>query len=239
MLMGSQDIAVLQVDFEDNFSTLWQDKVQSAHWNKKQVTAFTSVVWCKDTCKSAVVISDNLSHTKDSVITFIHKLISELIDISVKVLQLWSDGPRSQFKNRFIIAAVPWLEEKYSIKLCWNFFASSYGKGPVNGIGGTIKRIATQNVIQRKLSIIDALSFYQAVRNESKVDVYFFSADKNREMLNNTELGDIVNNVPEKPGIFSSHCLKHVAWCIEMLPYSTASYLVEQRTSFSLRKRSR
>ena len=168
-----------------------------------------------------------MSHTKDSVITFIAKLISELINSSVKVLQLWSDGPRSQFKDRFIAAAIPWLEEKYSIKLFWNFFVSSHGKGPVNWIGCTTKRIVTQKVIQQKLSITDALSFYQAVRNESKVNV-FVSVNEIREMFNNTELGDIVKNAPEKPGIFSSHSLKHVAGCIEMLPYSTASCLVNE-----------
>ena len=108
--------------------------MRSAHWNKKQVTVFMSVVWCQDTCKYAVVISDNLSHLKDSVITFIDKLISELIDSTVKVLQLWSDGPSSQFKNRFIAAAIPRLEEKYCIKLCSNFFTSSHGKGLVDGL---------------------------------------------------------------------------------------------------------
>ena len=182
--MGNQDTVALQVDFAGNFSTLWQNEVQSQHWNKKQVTLFTSVVWCQNTCKSEVVISDNLSHTKDSVITFIDKLISELVDSSVKVLQLWSDGPSSQFKNCFIATAIPWVDKKYSVKLCWNFFASSHGKGPVDGIGGAIKIIATHKVIQWKLSIKDAFSFYQAVRNESKVNVYFVSADKIREMFN-------------------------------------------------------
>ena len=43
LLMGNQNTAVLQVDFPENFSNLWQDKVQSPHWNKKQVTVFTSV----------------------------------------------------------------------------------------------------------------------------------------------------------------------------------------------------
>lgn len=47
-------------------------------------------------------------------------------------------------------------------------------------------------------------------------------------MFNNTELGDDVNKATEKPGIFSSHSMKHVAGCIEMLPYSTASYLVNE-----------
>ena len=151
------------------------------------------------------------------VIVLADKLISELINSSVKVLQLWSDGPSSQFKNHFIAAAIPWFEEKYSIKLCWNFFASSHGKGHVDGIGGTIKRIATQKVIHRKLSITDALiTFCQAVRNDSKVN-----ANKIRKIFNNTKFGDIVNNASEKLGIFSSYCLKHVAGCTEILTYSS------------------
>ena len=47
-------------------------------------------------------------------------------------------------------------------------------------------------------------------------------------MFNNTELGDNVNKAPEKPGIFSSHSMKHFAGCTEMLTYSTASYLVNE-----------
>ena len=39
-------------------------------------------------------------------------------------------------------------------------------------------------------------------------------------MFNNTQLGDTVNNATEKLCILFSHCLKHVAGCIEMLPHS-------------------
>ena len=84
--MGNQNTAILEVDFAENFSMLWQDKVQSSHWNKKQVTAFSSVLWCKDTCKYPVEISDNLSHMKDSVIAFIDRLIFEFIDSNVNIL---------------------------------------------------------------------------------------------------------------------------------------------------------
>ena len=34
-LQSNPDTAVLQVDFAENFSTLWQDEVQSAYWHKK------------------------------------------------------------------------------------------------------------------------------------------------------------------------------------------------------------
>ena len=36
-VQNDSEVALLQTDFAENFSKLWQDEVQSAHWNKKQV----------------------------------------------------------------------------------------------------------------------------------------------------------------------------------------------------------
>ena len=42
----------------------------------------------------------------------------------------------SQFKNRFMVAALKPLQEKHSIEITCNFFATSHGKGPVDGMFG-------------------------------------------------------------------------------------------------------
>ena len=155
-VQNDSELAVLQIDFAENFSMLWQGEVQSAHWNKKQVTKFTSVTWQQDSCTSAVIISDDVTHSRDSVIIFIDKLLNSVIDESVKTLHIWSDVPSSQFKNIFTAASIPWLQQKHKLRICWNFFATSHGKGPVDGIGGVVKRMATQKVIQRKVNITNA-----------------------------------------------------------------------------------
>ena len=43
----TDSVGVLQVDFSENFSTFWQDEVQSAHWNKKKITIFLHVFGIK------------------------------------------------------------------------------------------------------------------------------------------------------------------------------------------------
>ena len=68
---------------------------------------------------------------------------------------------------------IPWLQEKHRLKIFWNFFATSHGKGPVDGFGGVVKRMATQKVIQRKVNISDNGSFYDAINGESNVEVFF------------------------------------------------------------------
>ena len=58
--------------------------------------------------------------------------------LSYKTVSICSDGPPSQFRNRFIAAAIPVLEAKHQLYITWNFFATSHGKGPVDGIGGSV-----------------------------------------------------------------------------------------------------
>ena len=142
-------------------------------------------MWQQDSCISAVIISDDLTHSRDSVIIFVDKLLSSVIDERVKTLHIWSDGQSSQFKNRFIAASIPWLEEKHKLKICWNFFATSHGKKSVNGIGGVVKRMATQKVIQRKVNITKAASCYDAINSESNVKVFLIEAAETRNVVEN------------------------------------------------------
>ena len=73
--------------------------MQSAHWHKKQVTVFTAALCYQDLCSLAVIVSDDLNHSKESIVVFFHKLLSNLVEASVKMLQVWTDGPSNQFKN--------------------------------------------------------------------------------------------------------------------------------------------
>ena len=72
-------IAMLQIDFAEDYTTIWQDEIQPAHWQKKQVTVFTSVYWNGLEHQSSVIISDDLSHTKGSIVPFTDQLIRGLL----------------------------------------------------------------------------------------------------------------------------------------------------------------
>ena len=68
------DTAVLQIDFAENYSTFYQDEVQSTHWVKTQITIFTAVLWQKKECLPAVVVSD-VSHYKQCILIFVRKIL--------------------------------------------------------------------------------------------------------------------------------------------------------------------
>ena len=130
---------VIQIDFAENYSTVTQNEIQSAYWTNKQVTLFTVCFWEQMGAHSMIITSDYLQHDKYAVTVFI-KIILEQIDsvlgrpISKHVF--FSDGPSSQFKQRFVISSLTHLGKNIE----WNFFATSHGKGPVDGIGGSAKR---------------------------------------------------------------------------------------------------
>ena len=69
---------------------------------------------------------------------------------------------------------------KWTYNTVLNCARNYNGTRIVDGIVVTIKRIATQKTIQWKLSITDALVFYQAVRNECKVNVLFCLSQYNQ-----------------------------------------------------------
>ena len=63
---------------------------------------------------------------------------------SISHVKYFSDGCAGQYKNC-----------NYFFNLCfglsaeWNFFATSHGKGPCDGLDSTVKRLATKASLQR------------------------------------------------------------------------------------------
>jgi hypothetical protein len=87
--------------------------------------------------------------------------------------------------------------------------------------------MATQKVIQRKLSITNAASFYEAIKGESIVKVLLITAEEIRNVVE-TNLRTVISAAPALPGIFSAHHFQHTDGKTNLKPYSTATYNVNQ-----------
>ena len=73
---------------------------------------------------------------------------------------MFSDGPSSQFKNKCIAHFLHTLNKIVPIQ--WNYFATSHGKGVVDGIVGTLKRLVSNAVMTGKSPVVaDAKSFHR------------------------------------------------------------------------------
>ena len=155
---------VIQCDFAENYTTIFQDEIQKVHWKRKQVTIYTVTIWHKNVLISKVIVSDSLDHDKKAVIAYTSILLEEvrLKFPDMRNVNIWTDGPSSQFKNKYVFAMLYSLQEKYEVTLSWNFFATSHGKGPCDALGGNIKRVVHQKVLAGS---VQCTRFRQCSRN--------------------------------------------------------------------------
>jgi len=118
----------------------------SHHTGTKDRSFYTHVLWFTDQIISDVVISDYMAHNKMSPVIFTGVILAKLPEDVIEVT-IWTNGPASQFKNKYVIAAMKeWSCNSHDVKLVWNFFVTSHGKGQVDSVGGTQQHIAADKV---------------------------------------------------------------------------------------------
>ena len=69
---------------------------------------------------------------------YIFKQLTERLP-KIKIMNIFSDGAGSQFKQRFLFSNLYYWKE-HPVSIVWNFFVTSHGKGVVDRLGGTVKR---------------------------------------------------------------------------------------------------
>ena len=80
---------------------------------------------------------------------------------------IWSDGPAAEFKSKFMKQWIQNLSLKCNKPFTWKFFATSQGKGVVDGVGEKVKSTIRRKVMSQgknRLNVQDAESFASAAR---------------------------------------------------------------------------
>ena len=179
-----------------------------------------------------VLISDNNVHDKTTVVPYsfyVFNYIKENFE-GVRVVEVWTDGPTSQFKNKFIFGYIgKTLPDHFNFHLTWNFSATSHGKGAVDGIGGTVKRLATSAVVTRQAIIKDANSLIQAVNHKTKIMLALMSEDYITQTLKNLKMELMWETVRQLPGTMHINCIKPAGKAGNV----QASYYKDDKDSFN------
>ena len=114
---------------------------------------------------SYIVISDCLVHDVISVHLFLKRLLNFLtVQIQgLKKVYYFTDGASSQYKNRKNLVNLAFHMNDFNVQAEWHFFATSHGKGPCNGLGGTVKHLATKASLPRAFEdqIQSAIELYE------------------------------------------------------------------------------
>ena len=116
----------LQVDFTMAYSYENQNKIQYALWSRRSVNLFTGANYNAEGKEEPFLIVTNLSDKgKNSVCTFMLKIVDEMTFKDERELIVYSDGPSSEFKNQFIPGKLLFiLSQHLNLPVSWKYFAT-------------------------------------------------------------------------------------------------------------------
>lgn len=119
--------------------------------------------------RSLCIISDCMAHTSLQVAVFQAEIVKEIKNTLpfVEKLYYFTDGAGGQYKNRKCFANLSKHKEDYGLDAEWHFFATSHGKSPCDGVGGTVKRCVRRASLQRTVQnqILTALDVFNYCKN--------------------------------------------------------------------------
>ena len=98
---------IIHMDFAENYSCKSVDEPQGSYWNQISVTLHPIVVYYHAdnqeelAHKSFVVVSDEMSHSASTVLSFLDAIMPEIkaLDSEVQMIYYWTDSPSSQYRN--------------------------------------------------------------------------------------------------------------------------------------------
>lgn len=155
--LGENEV-LLKVDFSENYVCKQKEEVQAMHFgaSKVQLSLHTGIMYYKGENvgkTSFATVSESLNHEASAVWAHLKPILLKLNSErpNADTIHFLSDGPTAQYRNRYNFYLLSKLLKDIcpSIKTCtWNFSEAGHGKGPMDGIGGTLKRTADRCVLQ-------------------------------------------------------------------------------------------
>ncbi|CAF1218860.1 unnamed protein product [Rotaria sordida] len=207
---ASDEKIVLQVDFAENFNMKEQDEIQKAHWNSKPLSIFTAYVWSKNENFAFALPSSDITHDKFVVDAALEIILNHIVIIlpNIKAVDYFSDGAASQFKQRFHFRNLVQIANEHNIDLSWHFFATSHGKGVVDGIGGTVKRLVWSAILAGEVCR-SAEDFIKIAKKKTK-KVILIEITKNNIDNSKNKLESIFKTAKSIPETLKMHSVKVV-----------------------------
>lgn len=178
-------------DFSENYTFIVQNAVQSFHW-----VIHPFVIYYKNGDEidhtSVVVIAESTKHDIVAVYLFQKRqleFMQQKFDAIEKTI-FFSDGAGGQYKNRKNLFNISEYKEKYGIDVEWHCFATSHGKSPCDGIGGTFKRNARRESLRRTDNhILNSQDLFTWASNNDSSMVFIHCTEQDHEKTEDELIG--------------------------------------------------
>lgn len=108
-------------------------------------------------------------------------------------------------------AFVKTLETVFKLKVFWNFFATSHGKGSVDGIGAAVKNRVKRLVKSRHAIVNCSKNFAEAYNSEdSVIEVMDMNEKEMKKIHKDLQLDEVFGSAPIVSDIFGFHQIQAI-----------------------------
>lgn len=208
------NVALVQMDFSENYSFTIQDEVQGYHWTTDSCTLHSVVIHAKNaegvtSVSSLCFVSEDLTHDVSMVYETQKVSVTQIVKenyTSVSEVHYFTDGCAGQYKNKYTLFNLCMHEKDFKLRAQWSFYAKSHGKSECDGIGGTVKRLARNESLRRPVEnqIITTNEFFKFCK-DSINGISFFSIPKQSLVSSRSELKSRFIDLYTLPGTRGFH----------------------------------
>ena len=100
---SNADVATIQLDCSKNGKMQQSREKKSAYYHEYSVCLHPMYIWTKPCNYSRTAISDCTDHKAPAIMTSIGPGLNDLVDKGIKIINVLSDSPTSQHRNRRMI----------------------------------------------------------------------------------------------------------------------------------------
>lgn len=163
--------AAIHCDFSQNFECKLSSEVQAMHFgaSKNQVTLHTGVLFLNGKKQSFCTVSPSNIQQPSAIWAHLLPIIelAQFLDPQLKVIHIFSDGPSSQYRQKYNFFLINHFATIKQLKITWSFFESGHGKGVADAIGGVDKRSLDRQVAYGK-DVANADDVYKIILERVK-----------------------------------------------------------------------
>jgi hypothetical protein len=147
-----------------------------AFYFEQHIGLQTGHVWLKDGSFSFGCISDDTNHMAEAAWTGIQSLLIDLVhENKVSTINIISDSPVSQYRNKTIMYLMKTFAMEHDITLKWIYLESGHGKGVADAVGAALKRKFDDAVnFDPDNSFENALDLLNAVENSTDIKMFIY-----------------------------------------------------------------
>ena len=137
---------LIHLDYSENYKSQDQNEIQSACFGQPSFSLFTACPYyrCSETKEiktiPTTITSEASGKSRMALITCVKKVMDHVLSKIIKKIEMVyivNDGCASHFRSKFVFKLLTLIHPEIGLE--WHYNKAHHGKGPMDGIGGTVK----------------------------------------------------------------------------------------------------